>query len=251
MVLCGGLELVALGYVIHKHQKNKRERELLKGEVAALEEQQYPLQERPHRHTHSNSHSLDRQESREERRERHRRRRSKERREREKWEFEHGGGREYMASPKIHAPHVRPPIIVAPGQTQTPQPNGYPPTGWPSNWKQAHTPPTPIPLAQPNGYPQDVKYGFVPEIPHEEYPPYPPPPFSPNPSGRDSRGRSSTLDVNDGRRGRPTTRRSVSPRLGVYDEYSRSPTPRVRFSTEDVVLGEGRGVKSPPPKYRA
>jgi hypothetical protein len=40
----------------------------------------------------------------------------------------------------------------------------------------------------------------------------------------------------------------------VYDEYERSPTPHVRFSTEDVVLGEERrrdGRMSPPPRYRA
>jgi len=54
----------------------------------------------------------------------------------------------------------------------------------------------------------------------------------------------------------------VSPRLGVYDEYDRSPTPQVRFSAEDIVLGEERGrnsgrkkrgdtERSPPPRYRA
>jgi len=263
MVILGGLELVAAGYLIHKHNKNKRERALLREEAAALEEEQYPLQDS--RHSHSHSHSLDREETRDERKERHRRRRSRERRKREKWEYENGGreGRDHSAPPRIHVPVQQPPVF--PVQTQHPQPGGFPPTGWPSHWKQSQTPPTPPPQnpfpTNANRYPPDVKYGFVPEIAHEEYPSYPPPPFSPGPShpnaidtGRDGRGRANTLDVNDGRRGRPKTRRSVSPRLGVYDEYSRSPTPRVRFSTDDVVLGEGReggAVKSPPPRYRA
>ena len=94
----------------------------------------------------------------------------------------------------------------------------------------------------------------MPEIPHDQYPPYPPPPFSPGPGPVDNRGRANTLDVNDGRRGRPKTRRSVSPRSEAYNENERSPIRHVRFSPEDVVLGqEGRrnGRASPPPQYRA
>lgn len=249
MVILGGLEIVAAGYLIHKHNQTKRERALLREEAESLEEETYRLQEeapyhRPHRH------SRDRAETEEERKERHRRRR--ERREREK--------REQSAPPRIPVPVAQPQYQQPPlRQTQTPQPGGIV-TGWPAHWKQSQTAPTPPPQPQmgPNGYPQDIKYGFVPEIPHDQYPAYPPPPFSPGPveqrdRDRDSRGRANTLDVNDGRRGRPKTRRSVSPRLGVYDEDDRSPTPQVRFSTEDVVLGERRrgGGNSPPPRYRA
>jgi len=250
MVILGGLEIVAATYLIHKHNQNKRDRALLREEAASIEEETYHLQEDPPYHRpHRRSHSREREESDEERKERHRRRR--ERREREK--------REQSAPPRIPVPVVHQqqqqqqqqyPLR----QTQTPQPGGIV-TGWPAHWKQSQTPPTPPPQPQmgPNGYPQDVKYGFVPEIPHDQYPPYPPPPFSPGPADRDSRGRANTLDVNDGRRGRPKARRSVSPRLGVYDEDDRSPTPQVRFSTEDVVLGERRrgGRNSPPPRYRA
>jgi len=102
----------------------------------------------------------------------------------------------------------------------------------------------------------------VPEIPHDQYPPYPPPPFTPTPTSNGGpsssqpnlggRGRANTLEVDDrDRRGRRATRRSVSPGLGVYneEEVRRSPTPHVRFSTEDEVLGERR--RSPPPRYRA
>lgn len=270
MVVFGGLELVAAGYLIHKHNQNKRERALIREEAAALEEQQYPLQDeppytRPHRHSHSHG----REETKEERKERHRRRRSRERRERERWEYENSArpGRDHSAPPKMQVSKQQRPAAF-PGhpqaQTQTPQPGGIV-TGWPGHWQQTQTPatpppphaqpPPPPPAMNPNGYPQDVKYGFVPEIPHDQYPPYPPPPFSPGPgpSSGDGRGRASTLDVNDGRRGRPKTRRSVSPRLGTYDEYSRSPSPHVRFSNEDVVLGEGRGGgrRSPPPRYGA
>jgi hypothetical protein len=270
MVLCGGLELVAAGYIYHRHQQHKREKALLKEELAQAEEE------------------LEREESREERKERHRRRRSRERREREKWEAEHPHdmrpGRTNSAPlGKIHG-HMSSPALVPtvaitrPAQTQQPNPAGlaFPPTGWPAHWKQTHTPPTPPPaqsttnLNAGSGYPPDIKYGFVPEVPHDQYPPYPPPPFSPGPSGRDGRGRrAQTLDVNEGRHGR-RHRRSASPRIGVVDEFDdrgsrdnlsvsgsgrdngngrerRSPVPRVRFSTEDVVLG-GSG-RSPPPSY--
>jgi hypothetical protein len=246
---------VAAGYLIHKHNQNKRDRAIIQEEAAALEESQYPLQEsRPRRrHSHSHTSSDDKGESREDRHERHRRRRSRERREREKWERENGG-RDHGAPPKIHSQPPQPAMF--PVQTQIPQPGGFPLTGWPSHWKQSQTPPVRQPPMNPNGYPEDVKYGFVPEVPHDQHPAYPPPPFSPGPSQPntwDSRGRANTLEVNDGRRGRPKTRRSISPNLGEYDEYSRSPEPRVRFSTEDVVLGRrrgGRGTSDPPP-YRA
>lgn len=260
MVILGGLEIVAAGYLIHKHKQNKRERAILREEAEALEEETYQLQpeppyHKPHRHSHS--HSRERQETDEERKERHRRRR--ERREREKY-GNGSGGRDHSAPPRIPVQVLQQPV-GPPRQTQTPQPGGIV-TGWPAHWKQSQTPPTPPPPGVqvqpptgPNGYPQDVKYGFVPEIPHDQYPPYPPPPFSASAGrGPADRGRANTLDVNDGRRGRPKSRRSVSPRLGVYDEYERSPTPHVRFSTEDVVLGEERrrdGRKSPPPRYRA
>ncbi|KAK2628992.1 hypothetical protein QTJ16_002095 [Diplocarpon rosae] len=39
MVILGGLELVAAGYIIHKHLQNKKERQRLEDEAAALEEE--------------------------------------------------------------------------------------------------------------------------------------------------------------------------------------------------------------------
>jgi len=267
MVILGGLEVLAAGYLLHKHNQNKRERAIIREETAALEEQTYPLQDKPpYSQPHRHSHSHDREETREERRERHRRRHSRERRERQKreWEDERRYGREHSAPPKINVPVKRQDAVVFPMQTQTQQPGGVV-TGWPASWEQSHTAPTPPPQTQrqvplnANEYPQDIKYGFDPSIPHDQYPSYPPPPFSPGPSDR--RGRANTLNVNDGPRGRPKTRRSVSPRLGVYDEYDRSPTPQVRFSTENVVLGEERREsgrkrregreRSPPPSYHA
>lgn len=240
MVLFGGLEIVAAGYLIHKHKQNKRERARLDEDAAALEEEQYPLQERPrphrrHSHAHSHSHSDDDGE----RKERRRRRRSRERRERDKLEYDGRPPRQSSAPPKMEPPQPAQ-VQVEPGIV----------TGWPTHWKQSQTPPTSAPQPQvvpPNQYPQDVKYGFVPEIPHDQYTPYPPPPFAAGPAPQrheeERRGRADKLEV----RGRHS-RRSVSPNLGVYDEYSRSPAPRVRFSTEDVVLGKR---KDAPPKYRA
>lgn len=263
MVLLGGLEIVAAGYLIHKHNKNKKERARLEEEVAALEESSYPLfpadQRPPRRHTHSHSHSrihtnssqslaqID--ESDEERRERRRRRREKRREE----EVEHE--RTSSAPPKMSQTQT----VVAPGVV----------AGWPAHWKQSQAPPNrpprvqaPQPQMNPhhqmlpqgsNGYPQDVKYGFVPEIPHDQYPPpYSGPSEQPDrrerrdnrrEERREERRERERLEVR-GRR----DRRSVSPMLGVYDEGSRSPAPRVRFSTENVVLGRD---SNPPPKYRA
>jgi len=64
MVIFGGLELVAAGYIIHKHSKNKKEKRRLEEEAAALEEQQYRIYPSPppHRrhHSHDRRHSRDR-----------------------------------------------------------------------------------------------------------------------------------------------------------------------------------------------
>ena len=258
MVLLGGLEIVAAGYLIHKHNKNKKERARLEEEVAALEESSYPLfeadQRPPRRHTHSHSQSRPHthsslslaqiDESDEERRERRRRRREKRRRE-EEYEYE----RTNSAPPKMAQTQT----VVAPGVV----------AGWPAHWKQTQVPPLQPPRAhapqpqmgdqRPNEYPQDVKYGFVPEVPHDQYPPpYSGPSEQPDRWARSEARRAERRDDRSGRerlevRGRREGR-SVSPMLGIYDGNSRSPGPRVRFSTEDVVLGGG---SNPPPKYRA
>lgn len=263
MVILGGLEIVAAGYLIHKHNKNKKERARLEEEIAALEESSYPLfpadQRPPRRHTHSHSQSrphtqssqslVQTDESDEERRERRRRRREKKKREEE---FEYG--RTNSAPPKM----IQSQSEVAPGVV----------AGWPAHWKQSQIPPvqpprlhTPQTQTNPqpqmeagsSEYPQDVKYGFVPEISHDQYPP--PYPGPREQSNRKERTEDRREERREDRRGRERLevrgrrqRRSVSPMLGVYDEDSRSPGPRVRFSTENVVLG---GASNPPPKYRA
>jgi len=268
MVLLGGLEIVAAGYLIHKHNKNKKERARLEEEAAALEEDSYPLfpadQRPPRRHTHSHSQSQSRphthssqslaqvDESDEERRARRRRRREKRRKEEEE---EFGYERTNSAPPKLTQTQT----VVAPGVV----------AGWPAHWKQSqvpsaqpprvHTPQTQMNARPrmnppgPNGYPQDVKYGFVPDIPHDQYPPpYSGPSEQPD---REERRQARREERREDRRGRERLevrgrreRRSVSPMLGVYDDDNWSPDPRVRFSNENVVLG---GSSNPPPKYRA
>ncbi|KAG9242776.1 hypothetical protein BJ878DRAFT_481715 [Calycina marina] len=277
MVILGGLEIVAAGYLIHKHKKTKRERERLAEEAAALEESSYPLfsdchhhnhsshyshahphPQRPsshndHKHSHHSHHSHSQSkiylqpepESDEERKERRRRRREKKRREQEAEERYHANGRTSSA-PGIG--RVQTQVQVAPGVV----------AGWPANWKQGQTQPVQPPQAQSlpqvappaqvstgHEYPQDVKYGFVPEIPHEHYPQ--PPSYSGSEEHlssrerRDERREMERLEVGNRRE-----RRSDSPMLGVYDENSRSPAPRVTFSTEDVILGGSNA----PPEYR-
>jgi hypothetical protein len=125
----------------------------------------------------------------------------------------------------------------------------------------------------PNGYPQDVKYGFDPRVPHDSMPA--PPPYSGPSSSTPNLSQNQSLIVpgqgSDGgrrrRRRSGSERRSVSPNLGLYDEDEerRQVEPRVRFSMEEEVLGEderrnrrrearrerrGRG-ESPPPAYGA
>lgn len=303
MVLLGGLELVAAGYLIHQHQKIKKER-------SQLEEESYPLQEDgSHRHSHRR-HSQERRHSREGRHSRdrrhgrshsydgegkHRRHRSesrerRHRREKEEYVPRPGRGRENSAPP-MRAPLAVPVNALgrqssapasqqlAPVQRPPPSqqpPPGYPPTGWPAHWAQSRIPPPPAPGAAPrpaphqaqappaagnHGYPADVKYGFDPSVPHDQYP-QPPPAYQPYASSSQQNlappqagGSGSREKQRQRRRARSDSRRSVSPNLGVYDEDEErlSPNPRVRFAVDQrsQQSSERDSLRSPPPQYRA
>jgi hypothetical protein len=159
MVILGGLEVVAAGYLIHKHQKNKKERERIEDERAEIEEEEYRHRPSSHHHRRHRSHS--------------RRRHSHDR------PHSHDGryGREnhkpkpilkpapmpaaqsmYQASPQYDAhpnpPQQRPQDVkygwtdntpapaAAPQQQQT-----FPVTGWPAHWEQSQRPPSSTHLA--------------------------------------------------------------------------------------------------------
>jgi hypothetical protein len=304
MVLLGGLEIVAAGYLIRQHQKNKKERSLLEEESYQLQDDGSHRHSR-RRHSHERRSSHDRRHSRERRHSRDRRHgrshsydgddkhgryrsESQERRRRkEKEEYvpRPGRGRENSAPP-VQAPLAVPvngpgrqnsaPPSQRPAQMQRPPPSqpppaGYPPTGWPANWSQSRTPDPAASTAQPqaqappavgnHGHPADVKYGFDPSIPHNQYP-QPPPAYQPyaassqqNLAPPQASGSGSREERRHRRRARSDSRRSVSPNLGLYDEERErlNPSPRVRFAVDERSLqGSERGsIVSPPPEYRA
>ncbi|TVY84739.1 hypothetical protein LSUE1_G000628 [Lachnellula suecica] len=219
MVILGGLEVVAAGYLIHKHQKHKKEKERLEDERADLEEQQYL---RPHRRHRSRSDSRGRHS--------HHRRHSHDGR------YKHDSPGPNPSAPK---PALKP--ALKPGLKPTPylapQPIPQQSMNQPPPRYDAHSNPQPRP--------QDVKYGWTDD---NHAPAVPPPqqqafpvtgwpaewsqsqhpasnthldPHAPYQRGESSRGRSDTRGSDTG--------------------------PRVRFTKSNDDRGR---VRSPPPKYR-
>jgi hypothetical protein len=144
MVIFGGLEIAAAGYLIHRHNQNKREKARLDDEAAALEEQQYRLfpadgHGRPHRRHRSHSHS--------------RTRRSHSR---------DGRKHEYERRPRSHSYERKsrrdtslPPVMPMP--MSVPMQQNIPPPQY------TNAPPGAMPAPYPQSYPQDVKYGWTDE----------------------------------------------------------------------------------------
>jgi hypothetical protein len=186
MVILGGLELVAAGYLINKHHKNKQEARRIKEEEEALEESRYriysadnagPGRRRTHsqdrhdrKHSHSHRrHSHDRKHSRDDRRDD--RKHSYDRPQKESRPHASSAPPPVYAAavPVIHKA-VRPPQpAIAPARPPVTDPS-FPPTGWPQHWEQTQRPVTPQPQVAPmppNLAPYyrdpaqaDVKYGF-------------------------------------------------------------------------------------------
>ncbi|KAK0118478.1 hypothetical protein ONS95_012763 [Cadophora gregata] len=164
MVILGGLELVAVGYIIHKHNQNKKEKQRIEEEAAALEEQQYRIFPSDGRGRHSQSH--------------HRRRRSHSRR-------RHSADGKYRKeSPRPPMPVARPPqYSSAPTPIQKPlqMPNNHPQLlHRPNAPPQPQQRPQPQFQAQPQPqaqYPPDIKYGWTDEPtrrPSQQDPRFPP-----------------------------------------------------------------------------
>lgn len=242
MVLLGGLELVAAGYIIHKHQQNKRDKQRLEEEAATLEEEQYrifPPDSRPSRseHRRRRSHS--------------RRRHSYDRDDRRNRPHSHDG--KY----RRESPSPRPKPILKPTNYSNPQlaPQQRPPpynaaAATPSMVAIQRPPPPPqaqpIPQPQPQtqSYPQDIKYGWTDDQPAQR------PPQGGNfpPTGwptewQQSQGASSSRQPSqqhplaESSRGRPDGRSED--------------TPRVRFTAPRHSPSMRSLSRSPPPSYRA
>jgi len=178
MVIFGGLEVVAAGYLIHKHNQNKKEKQRIDDEAAALQEQQYPIFPNDGRHStsgrHRRSHSRDRHDGRDGH---HRRRHSAD----AKYRRDDARPTRPVMSGATSAPAPAPmpvPVQMPPSSVQPPpysaavppiiaqqappqdikygwtddgpaasssqQADGfYPPTGWPAHWEQSQAPQQP------------------------------------------------------------------------------------------------------------
>lgn len=221
MVLLGGLEVLAVGYVIHQHEKNKRERQraIEEEEAAALEEEEYRRHRRNHSHERKRPHS---------RRRHHNRRHSYDGKD------TYDGRPQYM-NPSASQPALQRPIIQQQQQQQQrpPQPGSeiYPPTGWPAHWDQSQTPPPPAPTnyqqpppsysatPAPVGGPGNVQYGWVPD---EKVQP-----------------------------GQQRGRTGMSGGGSRHNSDPSPPTPHVRFALPSDTPQPGERWNTPPPQYRS
>ncbi|CZT01441.1 hypothetical protein WAI453_006921 [Rhynchosporium graminicola] len=231
MVILGGLELVAVGYVIHKHAQNKKEKQRIAEEAAALEEQQYRVfpSDRRGRHAHSQ----------------HRRRRSHSRRRHS------ADGRFKKESPRPLMPDSRPPQYnAAPVPMQKPfqRPSTYPqpfqspnaplqpPQQRPQPQMQAQLQPQHRHQSQPQAqYPPDIKYGWIdePARPALQQDPYFPPTGWP---AHWEQSRTAGPQIPESSRGR---------------QERRPESPHVRFAPPRHTASVRSSSRSPPPSYRA
>jgi hypothetical protein len=244
MVILGGLELVAAGYLINRHQKNKQEARRIQEEEDLLEEQRYRIysannagpgrrrnhsHDRKHSHSHHRRHSHDRRHSRDDRRDD--RKHNYERPQKQRPHASSAPPMYAATAPVIHqamrpaAPAVRPAPAMAP--VRPPAPSTFPVTGWPANWEQSQRAPVgPQPQTEqlpPNLAPYyrdpaqaDVKYGF-----HDEE------------DGDRGRAQLRPEDAHSGHGGRSRSSRGSSTR-------------NVRFD----VSNQRQPGDEPPPAYR-
>jgi len=224
MVILGGLELVAAGYLLREHAKNKRDRRDLRQEAETLEDTQYEVEQEERRRRRTHSHNG----------RHHHRPDSRER-------------RHHYADPK---PPYNPNLTYGSQPQGPPRPSSvppmmqttpnYPPTGWPAHWDQSHRPgpehkyaPPPTPqnnnaYLSPNAVPNP---GTVP--PNYQYPQYGPHRAT-SPGARTPTPEKSATPVG-GRRPQP------------YGPSASVPSPHVRFN----VPGEGSSQRyDPPPAYQ-
>ncbi|KAE8445588.1 hypothetical protein EG329_013221 [Mollisiaceae sp. DMI_Dod_QoI] len=239
MVLLGGLELVAAGYIIHKHQQNKRDKQRLDDEAAALEEEQYHLFPPD---DGRNSRSDNRR-----RRSHSRRRHSYDRYDRHDRPHSHDG--KY----RRESPSPRPKPILKPTNYSNPQLAQQRPP--PYNAALA-TPPMaaaqrPAPQAQPQpqpapqSYPQDIKYGWTDDQPSQQRPPqnqnYPPTGWPAEWQQSQGAGSSSRP---------PQPRQTAESSRGRSDRRPED-SPRVHFAAPRHSPSVRSLSQSPPPSYRA
>ncbi|CAG8948866.1 hypothetical protein HYFRA_00001989 [Hymenoscyphus fraxineus] len=186
MVLLAGLEIVAAGYLLKKHVKNKKERARLEEESLRLEEEQYhlfpPQGERHHQRSHSERRdprerrdSKDRRDSRDRRNSYDRKdsRDSRDRKSRRDRDTTRPAStspvppyKAHSASPRPHIQSSQRPVQPQPYVQTIPQHVPRPP---PQPIPQTFVHPVPQPQvqvqAQTHSYPPDIKYGWTDDQP--------------------------------------------------------------------------------------
>ncbi|KAI9052440.1 hypothetical protein LZ554_003786 [Drepanopeziza brunnea f. sp. 'monogermtubi'] len=220
MVILGGLELVAAGYILKKHCDNKREKQRIEDEAAALEEQQYRIFPSDGRGRHSQS--------------QHRRRRSHSRR-------RHSTDGKYRTeSPQPPVPSLRLPQYInapAPGNMQNPMQNPitYPPPPQRPNGPQPQQQQRPSQPQQAR-YPPDIKYGWTDDEPARPM------------RQQDVNGPQTGWPAQWEQSGASSAPRAESSR---GRQEMRTDSPHVRFASERYSPSVRSESRSPPPSYRA
>lgn len=235
---------MAAGYIIHKHQQNKRDKQRLEDEAAALEEEQYHIFPSEGRHS----------------RPEHRRRRSHSRRRHsderyDRYDRPHSHDGKY----RRESPSPRPkPILKKPTNYSNPQlapqmPPPYPAAVAAGLPPIAATAQRPIPQAQPQpqsqpqaqSYPQDVKYGWT-DGQQQQRPPHDPnyPPTGWPSEWQQSHGASSSSRA-------PQQQRQAAESSRGRSERRPEDSPRVRFAAPRHSPSVRSLSQSPPPSYRA
>jgi len=201
MVIFGGLEVVAAGYLIHKHNKNKQERERLREAEELIEEEEdairrhkQKLYNERHPRPPRDDHRRRRSDSRDRKHTHHRRRQDED-------EPSHDRRRREHSEPPRPKPIIQTQAQVAPGVV----------AGWPAHWEQAQTPQL---MAAPPSY-SNLHPNY--QYPHDK-----------TGSRRDDRRGRSSEDLNADRH---TPSRTPSPRVRFDDgtvpgQDRRSPPPR-------------------------
>jgi len=230
MVILGGLEIVAAGYLIHKHQQHKKDRALAEEEEAYLEEEE----DRKHRSRHGHGHGSH-----------SRRRHSRERRhsyDEGKHEYRRESPRPRPARSAMRppAPQQVPPPVMAQQSMRPPVP--------PMSAQSMEAPPpyNAVPTATPQPA-QDIKYGWTDEpTPQQQQPPQQDPNYPP--TGWPQHWPQSQTPDPSARLGPPSSYQRDESSRSRENRRAASASPHVRFA----VPRRGRSPSaSPPPTYRA
>jgi hypothetical protein len=211
MVIFGGLELVAAGYILHKHNQNKRERRRLEEDAEILEEEQYHRRS----HSHNRSRSYDDRDD------------NGYRAHNRKHRHDHATTSESQRPVEEKPQYLSPGYYAQPPRASSapPQDEYYPPTGWPEHWKQSQ-------YSEQNTAPSYAQANAA-QYPQRQAPP----------SGSSRRSRSPAPSSSS--RGRTEARPSQSGSSGYLEEQRHSRRGDAMSDRRSTASYD------PPPEYRA